>query len=515
MGIAIGVIGTGANVDSNPLNALWTSYGNEINRVGGIADTINATYATNMTQLTNNTATLAAATNISTASTLAKRDVNNSIALGSLSIGGAASITNTVAQLFINVVNGQSLDAFTIWQSPASGGNIAFRVDPNGNTVIGSVAGARALTVWGAIVATTTITATGGLIGPLTGNVTGLKGITAGAMLVGAGAGAATVVAAGTNGYIWTSNGPGNQPTWQANAGGGGSSTATYANVKNVSTDATLADVLNRWAGGPVIDSVGAWSSGGVSGLYINVIDPSNPPTIIINGNTRKSTVAVYSGVGNLTPGVSAAGRYSLAADTSTAGTNLFTLSIIAPGGTVLANQLVIGQVLWDGNNFQVGASGGFAYTIQPIVDGLNTRDRFMQVPLFHANGNAALPIATFAALPSAPIVTQHLPISGMRAIITYGCEMLMGATPAVLSLFPVYSTSTNGGTPNQYFPSPSGTSEACRFLGAASGQATVCREVISPVLTDQWFNFSFQYTTASATPLMQQVYANIRFVRN
>jgi hypothetical protein len=38
MGIAIGNIGTRANVDSNPLNSIFTTYGNEINRVGGIVD---------------------------------------------------------------------------------------------------------------------------------------------------------------------------------------------------------------------------------------------------------------------------------------------------------------------------------------------------------------------------------------------------------------------------------------------------------------------------------------------
>jgi hypothetical protein len=52
----------------------------------------------------------------------------------------------------------------------------------------------------------------GGMTNPMT---------TAGDMIVGGTSGAPTRVAAGTNGYKWTSNGPGVAPSWQASSGGG------------------------------------------------------------------------------------------------------------------------------------------------------------------------------------------------------------------------------------------------------------------------------------------------------
>ncbi len=521
----------------------------------GMFDYIFSTYNTFETTTNTNISTLNTAvgtpTAISTPLALFKRDVNAAGNLGSAAIGGTATITNAVAQLLITAAAAMTPDTLRIRQADgtdalrvdqygntvvgASTQNRGFTVngtitgkqpdgtngvaiDQYGNTVIGATGQTRGLTVNGTFYATSTITAgdhfIGALTGDVSGNSTGVKNVAVGTLLVGAGASAPmSLLAPGAAAYVLTSNGPGTSPTWQASAGGGGGGgTVTDTQVTNSATDATNADLFLRWISGPVEGSVILGTTGGL-GMYVP--DPTNPLVVQVGGRKRKSTVSVYSTIGNLSPGVSVAGIYALAADVSTAGTNLFALAILAPGQTPTAYQLIIGHAAWDGNTFQLGANGGFLYDIQSPVNSYNLRTVRNKISRHNPNGGVALTLAGSAtALPGATsgaaqiVITQNPPLSGLTAEIDFGATVNMPAAQTTIYLYVYYSQGLGVAPTTQVLPSIDG------FGTVVSTRLSLSQKALIEGLDSRPLNLGFFYATGASTVILTDAWMTCKFTR-
>jgi hypothetical protein len=308
---------------------------------------------------------------------------------------------------------------------------------------------------------------------PTANGGTGLASPAAHSLLIGNGASAMTALAAGTAGYILTSNGAGADPSWQASAGGGGGGgiatttavvtigdySATYANsrdiatvlsgassdgdlfpsMKRTSTGASLADALRASVSGNLI---AATTISGADTTKMQIVASTSAPVFVsVLGVMRVITSTVTTPTGATTT----TGIWKLVADLSAPGPG-FTIALLSPSTSPTATQFLIANVWFDGTQLQTSMIDFSPIT--PLLSSRNVRfDFFKQVSSqFNAGANITLGTAgSYTAIPGAPISTIF-PSSAVNGFIWWRANVIQGSTPHVVAIAP-YEIS---GSPSQ-----------------------------------------------------------------
>jgi hypothetical protein len=253
-----------------------------------------------------------------------------------------------------------------------------------------------------------------GFTGDLTGNATGVKGVTAHNLLIGAGAGAMSSLAPGTAGYVLTSQGASLDPTWSAPTGTGGGSTPATLTTGGTG-DAALIDLTT-----PLVQNiVNAISVSGGSSLLI-AASAANKVGISVGGRWRTNTANVTT---NSASG--AAGNRYLIADLSGAVSGGNGIAFTLSTSTTLSNQyqMLIAAVRWDGTTLQYDPATTDFTNIFPMMNSTGWQPAVLAQD-FTA---AALTGTGFQNLTNAVTTTLYFP-TAVRGMIWWTFALAQGA---------------------------------------------------------------------------------------
>jgi hypothetical protein len=316
------------------------------------------------------------------------RDANAATALGGLSIISTQAGATT---MLLRPITAQTFPLLTV-QNAAGTVNTAF------------------------IAADGSFISTPGFTGDLNGNATGVKGIAAHSLLVGAGAGAMAALAPGTAGYVLTSQGAALDPIWSAPTGGGGGGSTPSTITTGGAGDAALIDLTT-----PLVQNiVNTLSVSGGTSLLI-AASASTKIGVSVGGRWRTNTANVTTNAAS-----GAAGNRYLIADLSGAVSGGNGIAFALNTTTTLANQyqILICAVRWDGTTLQVDPGTTDFTNIFPTMNSTG----FQPIVLAQDFTAAALTNAGFQNLTNAVTTTLHFP-TAMRGLIFFTFDLAQGAT--------------------------------------------------------------------------------------
>jgi hypothetical protein len=354
----------------------------------------NAALATTNSNVAGNTSSigtintlLGTRTAAASANSMMMRDANAATALGGLSV---VSTQPGAATVVLRPISGQTFPLVTV-QNAAGTVNTAY-IGFDGS-----------------------FTSTPGFVGDLAGNATGVKGIAAHALLVGAGAGAMAALPPGSAGYVLTSQGAALDPVWSAPTGGSGGGGTASTITTGGTGDASLIDITT-----PLVQNVvNALSVTGGTSLQI-AASSSTKLGLSVGGRWRTNTAnattnAVSGGAGN---------RY-LVADISGAvvGGNGIAFSLNTTATLTNQYQLLICAVRWDGTTLQLDASTTDFTNLVPTINSTG----FLPAVLAQDYTAGALTNAGFQNLANGITTTLHFP-TALRGLIVFSFDLAQGA---------------------------------------------------------------------------------------